>query len=527
MTDSKRLTRIDLLSDFEDLKLSEAERQLVTQIHEKSRAQLGGEAVRAEVLRRLCLIANSAASSPHGRLSIQGGIVEGDLDLVGLRFDFGLRFEDTRLEWLLLNDTRLLALELLGGRATGVHADRVEIAHDLVMARRFVCNHGVGLRSAVIGGDLNLGGARLEAQEGSSLNFDGARIGARVFLRVETKATGRNRKRGLPFHATRPVRGRNARVAGGILCKGGRFDRELDLTRTQVGGDVSLVRAQIGIALKPPGKRPEAKLNLRSMHIAGTLSLRGLDFRGSRILLTRTQVDGSLMWSIKRNAATGERLRVDLRQARVGYLDDDPACWHGAEVALGGFSLGGIAVGGGDWLEQRKDWLRRQPPGKWSPHPYDQVRAALRDMGHETMAREIAIERENIRLDRGNLGKASKVVHGLYGELLGFGYKPLKLFLVSALVIAVCAAIFCTIDPCKLPGTAASCGGFVTPSKGAAPYDPLLFSLDAFAPIDLGQAGAWQPKEAAYSYLIAIETSLGWLFTALLLGAVTGVLRRD
>lgn len=54
-----------------------------------------------------------------------------------------------------------------------------------------------------------------------------------------------------------------------------------------------------------------------------------------------------------------------------------------------------------------------------------------------------------------------------------------------------------------------------------------MFSLDAFIPIDLNQVGAWVPTGTLFSYLIALETALGWLLAGLLLGAITGILRRD
>jgi hypothetical protein len=520
-----------LSAAFSGSKLRKAESDFLAHVEATSKADLGKRKIRAQVLRHACLFARQAGNAGPGRLTIEGGKVDGDLDLVGLRLDCGLRFIGTKLEGVLLNDTRLLALELLGGRATHVHADRIEVTHDLVMSNGFACEGSVGLRSAAIGGDLNLDGSKLATgkvkppalrergvRESSALNFDGARIGARVFLR---------RSKGRPFRAHRPVRGLNARVGGAILCNGALFDRGLALTRTQVEGEVSLDGADIGSVPALGEPRPDARLLLGSMRIAGGLSLGGTRFRGPYITLEQTQVGGRLNWSPRWTNSDAKHLRINLRQTRVGYLQDDLDSWHGAEVVLEGFSLGGVAVGSGDWLKQRKTWLECQPKGEWSPQPYDQIRASLRDSGHESKARDIAIAREKVRGKRGGLDGPAKLAHGAYGLLLAYGYRPFRILWISALIVFALWPAYCTLDTCHLPAVGAQCGQFEAPGAGSPHFHALLFSIDTFLPIDLGQTGAWQPSEAGFAWLVAAETTVGWLFAALLLGAVTGILRRD
>jgi len=83
------------------------------------------------------------------------------------------------------------------------------------------------------------------------------------------------------------------------------------------------------------------------------------------------------------------------------------------------------------------------------------------------------------------------------------------------------------LDACDPNAANTTCGSFAVPEAGAPPFRPLMFSIDAFVPIDLNQTGAWVPTGAVVSYLVAVETALGWLLAGLLLGAVTGILRRD
>jgi len=504
------------------LSLSESEQALVRDLSAGARAEQPGATIRGEVLRRVFTHADLVSGGQPGRFCIEGVTVTGDdkgaLDLTGLKLDFGLQFDNAELPTLVLQDTRLLALELRGGSAARIKADRIEIAHDLVTTDNFTCRGGFTLRSASIGGDLNCDGSEFLPKSGTSIMLDGARIGGRLFLGL---------KGNLRFHASTGVYGRNMRVAGGIICSGGQFDREVNLTRTQVDGDLRFLRADIGSVPATKDGAPDGELLLGSMHISGELSLAETNFHGPRVVLSRTHVERSLRWSLKRTAPHCEELLVDLMQARVGYLHDDCDKWHGATVRLDGFSFDGIAVRGDRWLQERKDWLDSQPPGKWSPYPYGQVRAALLSSGYESAARKIAVERERVRQTKGRLSSPGQVVHWLYGKLFGYGYKPLPFFLAAVFVVLGFGFLFSTIPMCAAGAAAGSCNGFAFPAAHSPSFDWFLFSLDAFTPIDLGQTGAWNPNGSWYPYAVAVETSLGWLFAGLLLGAVTGILRRD
>jgi hypothetical protein len=505
------------------LGLSESEEGLVRDLYEGKLAKYPGETIRGEVLRRTFMHADLVSGGQPGRFCIEGMTVIGKgkskkLDLTGLKLDFSLQFRGVELPTLVLEDTRLLALELLGGSAAGLKADRIEIAHDLVTTDNFTCRGGFTLRSASIGGDLNCDGSQFLPNKGTSIMLDGARIGGRLFL---------GKKGNLRFRASTGVYGRNMRVAGGIICSDGQFDREVNLTRAQVDGDLRFLRADIGSVPATEDGAPDGELLLGSMHIGGDLSLAETNFHGPRVVLSRTRVEGSLRWSLERTAPHSEKLLVDLMQARVDYLHDDCSKWHGATVHLDGFSFDGVAADGDRWLQKRKDWLDSQPPGEWSPYPYGQVRAALLSSGYESAAREIAIERERVRQRKGRLTKAGRMVHCLYGKLFGYGYKPLPFFLVAVVAVFGFGLLFSTIPKCPAGAAAGSCDGFAFPAAHSPTFDWFLFSLDAFTPIDLGQTGAWNSNGSWYPYAVALETSLGWLFAGLLLGAVTGILRRD
>jgi hypothetical protein len=458
-------------------------------------------AMPATVLLRLLLSAAAARVQTVGRVTLKGGRVDGPLNLTGFRLDFGVRFERVELVEMILTDLRILALELEGGSAERITAGRLEVAHDLVISRGFTCGR-VWMPSVSIGGDMNFGGARLvKARQGEpSLLFDGAHVGNRVFL-----------SRG--FEANHGVYGRNARIAGGLLCKSAEFDDDLDLTRAQVQGAVRLGSARVGGALR-----------LAATHVSHDLDLSDTRLDGSVAVLTRLRVDGSLTWKIRRKAA--RPLRVHLDQARVGFLDDDLKAWDRTLIDLQGFSFDGVAIDASDddWIGLRIGWLERQRP-PWSAQPYDQLRRALRDSGYDGAAVRVAIARETQRRRRGRPSWLQRVWSLTYGAAMAHGYRPAQLFLVAFAVVIVCAVYFAGLDACA-PG-AKECVDFALPGTDAPPYRPLQFSLDALVPVDLGQTSAWKPTGAVAASVVTFEVIAGWLFTGILVGAVTGLLRRD
>jgi hypothetical protein len=519
--------------------LSASERQLVTDVHRQRWGSLPADAtVRGSVIRSLCVHADELAGGQLGVLKINGGTVIGPLDLAGLRLDLGLRFHGTHFKGdLVLKDTRLVSIELHGGSAGEIAADRVEVAHDVVLSGGFMCRGSLWLRSSNIGGDLNLMGASFIAPAHQpSIQFDGAHIGRRFFAGQDQK-----------FHANHGVYGRNARIGGGLLCRNARFDRELNLTRAEIKGIARLQDAVVGGAMTNEAERKSTALHLDGLIVTGDLDLRGTRVGANRVLLRRVRLGGRLAWGLRGLPERGNRpLTVDLKQAQVRMLDDpDLSSWDGLEVALDGFDFDAVAIphtpewrrhrrelpsliSQPAWLWRRLEWLNQQPEGRWSPYPYDQLRLALLNSGEESAARETAIRRERVRHDRGGMGWLSKRGNAIYGLLLGYGYKPARFFVVSALVVLLFFAFYqSTLTACDPGARNPTCGSFAVPEAGAPPFRPMMFSLDAFVPIDLNQTAAWVPANALFSYLVALETALGWLLTGLLLGAVTGILRRD
>lgn len=498
---------LDAVSAGRDLTL--IERTVVSNIAQAGHAKMApGEKVDAAVMRRLFLQAEKVEGGQFGRITIDGGKIAGNLDLTGLQLDFTLRLRWVELAELCLTDARVLTLELIGGSADKIVGDRLEVEHDFVASDEFRCP-SVWLPAMKGGGDLNFAGAKLVGgDQGSSLLLDGARVGGRLFL-------GGQGKSGPVFEAARGVVMRNGRIDGGLMANKGQFGNELRLTRTQVRGEVSLRWAKVS-----------GDLELAATRVSSDLRLDGTRVEGSNVDLARAEVGGSFTWKVTHPLKN--QLDVDLTQARVRYLNDDLTAWRGAQLRMEGFSFDGVVVPDEEkWVNKRKEWLKSQSP-EWSAHPYDQLRTALRNAGQESASRAIAVERETQRRKRGDLNRFWRAVNWLYGLLLGHGYRPWQFFIATAAVMVAFGLHFHGLKaPCRPGPSVTKCGDFSPPAVNAPSYRGSLYSVDAFLPIDLKQVSSWSPKQTRDVWLVAFEIALGWLFTGLLLGAVTGILRRD
>jgi hypothetical protein len=181
--------------------------------------------------------------------------------------------------------------------------------------------------------------------------------------------------------------------------------------------------------------------------------------------------------------------------------------------------------------------LRTQPREAWSPQPYSQVSAALRRSGHDAAARSIAIQREVDRRRRGGLTVLDKISNLFLGVTLGHGYRPVYAAVWSLVIIVAGWLYFAELDDrCAPQGApplvaagyakAGSCD-FKPPKRDAPDFQPLAYSIDTFLPFDLKQTTAWTPSESGRSTAAAVEAGLGWVFAALLLAGLSGLLRRE
>lgn len=500
----------------------------------------GDTTIGGDFLTRLCRRAWAEGKSLP--LRVEGGRIEGDLRLDYVRTDQTVMLKNVTLGTVRLGGARLHSLVM--GRCTvaGIEAAGLETSHMVDLNDRFRATARVRLVAAVIGADLNCDEATFErstedADRGwAALIFDTARIAGNVrFNRVTAHG---------------PILGRRARVDGAVTCRG-RLENGTLIERAKIDGDLRLEDSVIGgsvtlrgIALMP-GTPPKAQADrdadtkrldgalvlsrtsiggllvedaqvAGSIHVDravvnGDMSLQAIAVGGPKLDLSGTTVHGVL----KARAVQGASDRgVCLRLVGVSVdsLDDCARSWPERKGNdrhhVDGLTMQSLASSDLKW---RICWLRRN--ATFTPQPWQAVGGALRRAGREGEARILAIAREEYRTRCGGYSRFRKLGRRAFGLALGYGYKPARALSSAFVILVGCTVAFACHSP--------------DPHADAPPASAVLYSLDAFLPIDLGYYGKFTPSSAWWSGLAAGEALLGWLVTALLLAALTGILKKD
>ena len=252
---------------------------------------------------------------------------------------------------------------------------------------------------------------------------------------------------------------------------------------------------------------------------------------------------------------------IDLSSASVGDLCDDPDSWAKASaLVLDGFTYARIS-GAPTNAKSRIAWLDHQRPAHlgtdFRPQPWEQLIQVLRVMGHPGDARQVAIAKQ-VRLRKAGrtTGAMPPWLHWLYGILIGYGYRPLRLFGWMGLVWLVATVAFWGAAN---PRTFGSTTYLVAPTKmGAdaaclAEIDPLpcakrtpdyatffapAYALDVLLPVvNLNYETQWQPVISidgkplrlghALRGLVWFEIAFGWVASLLLVGVLGNLIKKD
>ncbi|MBP7302706.1 MAG: hypothetical protein KA972_05960 [Brachymonas sp.] len=530
-----------------------------------------------------------------GRVRLQGAQVGGDLDCSGGIFEF--------------DDGNALC------------ADQVNVSGSVLLSNSFKAKGQVRLQGAQIGCDLVCSGGQFEAKKGPALYATRIKVGGRVSLRKGFKAKGE-------------VTLQDARIGGSLGCDGGHITAEdgdaLSLERANIAGSVflrngfrangcvDLTAAQIGSILSCDAGHFEVKngsaiygprlnvkgnvcmskdfraigaVNLKSAQIGGNFECSQGDFEvrdgGAALSLSSAVIQGVCMLKEFAQPAC-----IDASHAQVGVLDDDNLQAWGQGSILDGFryaSLGGAASTSGD---ARLKWLHIQQESHLSdsdfrPQPWRQLQRGLREMGHAEDAKQVGIAYEDHLRKIGRVGKTPKDTvlelawlmrivtrgaHWAFGQLAGYGYRPVRLVIWMLGVWLVCGATYwwlalpprsalapsdplvfqddrykkCQPDHIDKEGKKGNWYLCSSLRGEYASFSPLAYSLDLLLPVvDLGQEKSWDafipetkesPKEEfffnwhwghAARLLNWIETLFGWISSLLLVAIISGFSRRN
>ena len=528
----------------------------------------------------------------EGYLSLPYKKTEGALGLVGCQISEGIRLMNAEVVLLELEDTRCGhiaaqglfvdgdanlenmsvtkgGVNLLGAKVgrnlemDGAHvenrtgyafaADRLEVGGNLSMSGDFVAVGAVSLNGAKVGSQLNCIGGQFFNERGRALNAEGIEVRRCINLREGFVAHG-------GVHLS------GAHIGGEFACNGGSFINPggvaLSMRGAQVGESVHL----------GDGFRAEGQVSLQNTIIEGQLEflncelsneghdaivgeglnvgknmyLYGLKGAGT-VNLSGARVAGTLRWQV----ASPKEFSLDLRDATVGTLWDDRESWPAkGRLFLHGFVYTWIYDKATMRVDERIDWLHRQPDERYRAQPYEQLAKVLRESGHDEAAKQILIAKEEERLRLTSMSGTTRFFWRLWGWFMDYGYHPLNglrgiLLILPGWLFFWLAKWGDWIRPCQ--SWAYSRYGKrrkVILVKEYPAFSSLLYSIEVFIPVvNLEQMRHWLPKcpdtrgkalgvRAVVGLLyfllwlwIVFEIISGWVILSMLIAGVTLLIR--
>jgi len=343
---------------------------------------------------------------------------------------------------------------------------------------------------------IALGGARIEGQP----------------------SLGRNKSTGvlllIECYAPRGIQLSNARISSlslrgtycrHIMAQGIVVEKTADLNRVRVTkGGVNLADAEVGANLNLNGAYVENSsgyaLAADRCKVGGNFNMKEGFVAVGAVSLNGARIDGQLN-CLRWEGNEPKEFSLDLRDATAGTLWDERESWPAkGRLFLHGFVYDGIYDKATIHVDERLDWLHRQPDDRYRPQPYEQLAKVLQESGHDEAAKQILIAKEEERLRLTSMTGTARFLWWLWGWLMDYGYHPLKM--LRGLVIVVLGwGIFRLaewadyIRPCQQ--WAYKNGRRTKPQlvKEYLPFNSLLYSFELFIPaINLQYRGHWLPK---------------------------------
>jgi hypothetical protein len=406
--------------------------------------------------------------------------------------------EDLSCRGLYAEGAILLRGARIGGslNLTGAHlshpgkpvlsAARIVLGHDLT-AEDMVSEGEIQLHGGQIAGAIEMRRARLANPGGRALNGYRLTVGAGVFAPDGFSTEG-------------GVHLPSARISGHVNVSG-------SVLRDPAGAPLSLNGAQLDGNLNAVGCTAEGLVRLWQTTVTGQV-----DFTGARLANPGgTAVTCGQLRARRLLLGPGTRIEgeLDLRDAAVGILRDDPEAWP-ERIVLDG--LGYEVVQPALPATRRLEWLRRNADG-YVPQPYETLAEAYRRLGHDADARSVLAAKQRRRRD--SLPFPARIWGYLQDATVGYGYRPMRAAVWLFALLVVGTALFAWHRP-------------VPTEPGTGPvFNAFVYTTDLLLPlIDFGQESAFRPTPGmqwlAYGLIAA-----GWILATTAAAGITRALNRQ
>jgi hypothetical protein len=344
----------------------------------------------------------------------------------------------------------------------------------------------------------------------------------------------------------------------GIAMDGAKVTGQVSLSGSQVGA-IHMVSVYVSnepeTAIDLERCQVRENIYLMKCHCSGELAVNGasvaqLRLEGSQL----SNPGGGMALTAEHLSATTVLMRevhaeghCDFASASISHfiLDDMPPAPGSYSPVLDLTGADFAEVSGYPMTTRRQavTWLERRPEltsGVFVSQPWHQMAAILDRHGRPEDARWLRWQAA--RRSARATGGLSRVSRSLYGVFAGHGYYAgrrslawLVILFVSAFVVALVSADqFRPVDAPAL-GFAARTPKMISGSTSCDQlpedlvcFSPGLYALEIVVPsTGEAQVAAWTVRSSASLTLVfSFFRLLGWIFTALLLAAVTGLLRK-
>jgi hypothetical protein len=523
--------------------------------------------IRANVLRYLILGGCDDCRTDDIGVWVEGAHVTETLDLNFTTTRGAIRMPNSRFKQQFdCEQTKCRLLNLDGSDLQGMRAPSLDVTGNVFLAG--ITTHAtIRLDSATIGGQLDCSDAKFEMTKGDALNAQGAKVAADIFLKYITT------------HATIDLSG--ATIGGQLNCSGAKFEMTegdaLNAQDVKVTADIILENITT-----------QATIDINGAIIGNQLDCSGAKFEvteGDALIAEGVKVIGALIWC----DVTSSTGRLNFNAAQFGVLVDDEQSWPSkAVIEFDGMTYDRIMASSTD-AKARLHWLGKGDKSNWEfePQPYTQLAKVLRDMGHDSDARTVLLERDRLLgpPDRARLKMIPDgtwevgfkslwydwthpiryVLDFIFRWVAGYGHRPFRSLVwlfafgltavglshktwemgdfAPASAVLLASSDWKSIANSDDPNPAQTWStrkvledGTKTYAAGQdwATFSSFAYAADLVIPIiNLGQTDTWGPSTERgpwgkrlwrYGFMLQI---FGWIVTALGAAAITGLIRRD
>jgi hypothetical protein len=405
-----------------------------------------------------------------------------------------------------LSDSHMGALTLEGTSVNDFNANTAHFEGNVYLRNGFRADGGVNLIGAHIDGRLDCTGGRFISKgETPALNANGVEVKGHVFLRSGFIAEGVNLVA--------------AKIDGDLDCHGGQFISK--------------------------GKKPA--LDAYNARIDGSVYFREQSVGEGEIRFLSAYVGRNFQWS---EVKFPEKAVLDLRRARVGTLLNRRDSWPTqGKLRLDGSIYDQIDDSASPNAHVQLEWLGLQPRDRFLSQPFEQLAGVLRKMGLEEDARKVMIAKNENQAAHLHW-RPQWLWYGLFGKLIGYGYRPWRAFWISVALLVIGSLLFNSGYKSKIV-TPTEEKAFVVyaEKKGKGDhferypvFNPFFYSVETFVPfLKLGISQYWMPNANSglpvnlgiavfrtgclLRWYLWFHIIAGWVLSALWVGALAGLVK--